>query len=115
MLALTEIHFESGSSSLSPGGQVHAAAAAVMLIERPVVRVRLLGYADRVGRADRNRALAAARARAVADFLVRSGVAADILETAGMGEDELPVSTGDGVAEPLNRSVAIIAIPRPTS
>lgn len=115
VLALTEIHFESGSSSLSPGGQVHAAAAAVMLIERPVVRVRLLGYADRVGRADRNRALAAARARAVADFLVRSGVAADILETAGMGEDELPVSTGDGVAEPLNRSVAIIAIPRPTS
>lgn len=115
VLALTRIHFESGSSSLTPGGQVHAAAAAVMLAEMPVVRVRLLGYADRVGRADRNRALAAARARAVADFLVRSGVAAELVEAAGMGEDELPVATGDGVAEPLNRSVAIIAVSPPTS
>ncbi len=115
VLALTRIHFETGSSSLTPGGQVHAAAAAVMLAEMPVLRVRLLGYADRVGRADRNRVLAAARAQAVADFLVRSGVPAEVLEPAGMGEDDLPVLTGDGVAEPLNRSVAIVAIPRPTS
>lgn len=115
VLALTRIHFETGSSSLTPGGQVHAAAAAVMLAEMPVLRVRLLGYADRVGRADRNRALAAARAQAVADFLVRSGVPSEVLEPAGMGEDDLPVLTGDGVAEPLNRSVAIVAIPRPTS
>jgi outer membrane protein OmpA-like peptidoglycan-associated protein len=115
ILALTQIHFETGSSSLTPGGQVHAAAAAVMLAEMPVVRVRLLGYADRVGSPTRNRALAAARARAVADFLVRSGVAADILDPEGMGEDDLPVATGAGVAEPLNRSVAIVAIPRPTS
>ena len=115
VLAITEIQFESGSSSLTPGGQVHGAAAAEMVADMPVVRVRLLGYADRVGRADRNRILAGARARAVADFLVRSGVAAEILEPAGMGEDDLPVATGDGVAEPLNRSVAILAIPRPTS
>jgi outer membrane protein OmpA-like peptidoglycan-associated protein len=115
VLALTQIHFEMGSSSLTPGGQVHAAAAAVMLSEMPVVRVRLLGYADRTGRADHNRALSVARARAVADFLVRSGVAAEILEAAGMGEDDLPVATGPGVAEPLNRTVAIVAIPRPTS
>ena len=115
VLALTRIHFETGSSSHTPGGQVHAAAAAVMLAEMPVLRVRLLGYADRVGRPDRNRALAAARARAVADFLVRSGVPADVLEPAGMGEDDLPVSPGDGVPEPLNRSVAIVAIPQPTS
>lgn len=115
VLALTRILFETGSSALTPGGQVHAAAAAVMLAEMPAVRVRLLGYADTVGRPDRNRALAAARAQAVADFLVRSGVAAEILYPAGMGEDGLPVATGDGVAEPLNRIVAIVAIPRPTS
>ncbi len=115
IVALTQIHFESGSSSLTPGGQVHAAAAAVMLTEMGVVRVRLVGHSDRVGRADRNRALATARAQAVADFLVHSGVAATLLETAGMGEDDLPVATGDGVSEPLNRTVAIVAVPRPTS
>lgn len=114
-LALTRIHFESGSSALTPGGQVHVAAAAVMLDGMSVVQVRLLGYADRVGRADRNRALADARARAVADFLVRSGVPAELVVATGMGEDDLPVATGDGVAEPLNRSVAIVAVSRPTS
>jgi outer membrane protein OmpA-like peptidoglycan-associated protein len=115
LMALTRIHFESGSSALTPGGQVHVAAAAVMLAEMPVGRVRLLGYADRVGRPERNRALATARARAVADFLVRSGVSVDLLDVAGMGEDDLPVATADGVAEPLNRSVAILAVPRPTT
>lgn len=115
ILALTQIHFDSGSAALSPGGQVHAAAAAVMLAGMPVIRIRLLGYADRVGSPDRNRVLAEARARAVADFLVRSGVPDGLIETAGLGEDDLPVATDDGVPEPLNRSVAIIAIPRPTS
>jgi outer membrane protein OmpA-like peptidoglycan-associated protein len=86
-----------------------------MLADMPIVQVRLLGHADRVGSADRNRVLAAARARTVADFLVASGVAAEIIEADGMGEDDLPVATADGVAEPLNRSVAILAVPRPTS
>ena len=30
-----------------------------------------------------------------------------------MGEAEAPVATDDGVPEPLNRSVAIIAVPLP--
>jgi outer membrane protein OmpA-like peptidoglycan-associated protein len=115
VLAVTEIHFDSGSSSLSPGGQVHAAAAAVMLADMPVLRIRLVGHADRVGNAARNRALAEARARAVAEFLVASGVPDALIEAAAMGEDDPPVATDDGVPEPLNRTVAIIAVPRPTS
>jgi outer membrane protein OmpA-like peptidoglycan-associated protein len=115
VLALTEILFDTGSSSLSPGGQVHAAAAAVMLVDMPVLRVRVVGHTDRTGSPARNRVLAEARARAVADFLVTSGVPVALIEAAGAGEDELPVLTDDGVPEPLNRAVAIIAIPRPTS
>jgi outer membrane protein OmpA-like peptidoglycan-associated protein len=115
VLAVTEIHFDSGSSSLSPGGQVHAAAAAVMLADMPVLRIRLVGHADRVGNAERNHALAEARARAVAEFLVSSGVSDALIEAAAMGEDDPPVATDDGVPEPLNRSVAILAVPRPTS
>jgi outer membrane protein OmpA-like peptidoglycan-associated protein len=115
VLALTAIHFDMGSASLSPGGQVHAAAAAVMLAEMTVTRIRLLGFTDRVGNVDRNRALAGARARAVADFLVAQGVPAELIEAAPMGEDGSPVTTDDGVPEPLNRSVSIVAIPLPTS
>jgi outer membrane protein OmpA-like peptidoglycan-associated protein len=112
--ALTEIHFDSGSFDLSPGGQIHAAVAAAMLADMGIARVRLVGHTDRVGSPAHNRTLAEARARAVADFLVGAGVPVALIEAAGMGEDDLPVATADDVPEPLNRSVAIIAIPLPT-
>jgi outer membrane protein OmpA-like peptidoglycan-associated protein len=111
---LTEIHFDTGSAALSPGGLAHAAAAAVMLGDMPLERVRVLGFTDRTGSPERNHVLALARARAVADFLVRAGFPAELIETEGMGEKDLPVMTGDGVPEPLNRCVAIYAVPLPT-
>ena len=67
---LTSIHFDTGSASLTPGGQVHAAAAAVMLADMKLGQIRLVGFTDRTGSPARNRALAEERARAVADFLV---------------------------------------------
>jgi outer membrane protein OmpA-like peptidoglycan-associated protein len=113
---MTEIHFDSGSADLSPGGQAHAAAAAVMLAEMPLERIRLVGFADRTGRPDFNRRLAERRARSVADFLVAAGLPADRIETVAMIEaDALPVATDAGVPEPLNRSVAIIPVPLPTT
>ena len=113
---MTAIHFETGSSRLTPGGQAHAAAAAVMLADMPLARIRVDGYADRTGDPERNRALAAARARSVADFLVAAGLPADRIETAGMTDPEmLPVATAAGVAEPLNRAATITPVPPPTT
>lgn len=109
---LTEVHFEMGSASLTPGGQSRAAVAAVMLADMDLSVVRLIGYTDRVGSPERNRELAAARAKAVAQFLVSAGLSDTLIETDAMGEADLPVSTGDGVSEPLNRCVAIVAVMR---
>jgi outer membrane protein OmpA-like peptidoglycan-associated protein len=112
---LAEVHFETGSARLSPGGLARAAAAAVTLADMPRSRIRLVGYADRTGSAAANRRLAERRAEAVADFLVANGLPAELIETSGMTEPgELPVATGPGVPEPLNRSVSIIAEPMPT-
>lgn len=112
---LTEIHFETGSAMLTPGAQVRAAAAAVMLTDMTLSQIRLLGHTDRVGSPQRNRELAAARARTVEDFLVASGVPVDLIETSALGETDLPVATADGISEPLNRSVAIFVVSLPTS
>lgn len=112
---LTEIHFETGSAALTPGAQVRAAAAAVMLTDMPLTQIRLLGHTDRVGSPERNRELAAARARTVEDFLVASGVPVDLIETSALGETDAPVATADGISEPLNRSVAIVVVAMPTS
>ncbi len=112
---LAEVHFEMGSARLSPGGLARAAAAAVTLAEMPLERIRLVGYADRTGSPARNRALAERRAEAVAAFLIANGLPADRIETEGMVDAaDLPVATGPGVSEPLNRSVAIIPVPLPT-
>ncbi len=108
---LVQVQFNFASASLTPGGQAHTAAAAVTLVEMTLERIRVVGHTDRVGSPAANRRLAAKRARAVADFLVASGVPADLIEIDGMGEAGAPVSTDDAVAEPLNRSVAIIAVP----
>lgn len=113
--ALTTIQFDTGSARLSPGGQVHAAAAAVMLAEMKLGTVRLVGFADRTGSRARNQALAEKRARAVADFLMAQGVPAGAIETAGVVDEALPVPTDPGVPEPLNRSVSIVAVPLPTT
>lgn len=112
---LTQVHFETGSAGLTPGGQSRAAVAAVMLGDMDLAAVRLVGYTDRVGSPERNEELSGARARAVADFLVKAGLPVDLIETAAMGEADLPVSTGDGVSEPLNRCVAIVAVMRPAA
>lgn len=108
-----QVHFDFASALLSPGGQAHAAAAAVVLAGQPLERIRVVGHTDRVGSPAANRRLAEKRARAVADFLVASGIPADLIEVDGMGEAEAPVATDDGVPEPLNRSVAIVAVPLP--
>jgi len=51
----------------------------------------------------------------VAAFLVANGLSPALIETAGLVDPaELPVATDPGVAEPLNRSVAIIAVLLPT-
>ncbi len=114
--ALAEVHFEIGSARLSPGAQARAAAAVVVLADMPVTRIRLVGFADRTGSPALNQRLAEERAAAVAAFLVANGLSPDVIETAGVIDAaDLPVETGPGVAEPLNRSVAIVPLPAPTS
>ena len=113
--ASVEVHFDFASASLSPGGQAYAAAAAVALSGQPLERIRVVGHTDRIGSPAANRRLAEKRARAVADFLVAAGLSADLIEIAAMGEADPPVATDDGVAEPLNRSVAIVPVPTPVS
>lgn len=109
--ALSEIHFDPSSSRLSPGGQAHAAAAAVTLQDMGGTRIRIVGYTDRVGGPARNRTLAETRAKAVADFLISAGLPKSAIEIVGMGEADVPVATADGVAEPLNRCVTIEVVP----
>jgi len=70
--------------------------------------VRVVGYADTVGPTAFNQELAQARAGSVANLLRRTGVPGNLIETESMGETKMPMQTGDGVSEPLNRCVGIL-------
>lgn len=112
---VVEVQFDFASAALTPGGQERAAVAAATLSGMALAEVRVVGHTDRVGQPAANRRLAARRADAVARFLVDAGLPADLIVTDGAGETGAPVTTDDGVAEPLNRSVLIFAQAKPTS
>jgi outer membrane protein OmpA-like peptidoglycan-associated protein len=108
---LTDIQFESASSRLTPGAHMRTLAAAAALDTMQLESIRVVGHADTVGNPERNLALSLARATTVAHLLEANGIAADLIDTAGMGVDDLPIATPAQTPEPLNRSVSIIAVP----
>jgi outer membrane protein OmpA-like peptidoglycan-associated protein len=110
-LPLVQVHFETGSARLTPGGRIRALAAATVLVESAPSAIRVTGHTDTTGSAAVNLELSRARAEAVADLFVEAGLPRDRIEIAPMGEEAsvLPIPTGDGVSEPLNRCVGIFA------
>ncbi|MBI2894339.1 MAG: OmpA family protein [Deltaproteobacteria bacterium] len=68
--------------------------ASVMLSHPEVARVRIEGHTDNSGPRAQNLRLSAGRARAVREYLVEKGVAADRLEAEGIGPDR-PVDTNE--------------------
>ena len=72
-----------------------------------VKKVTVIGHADSRGRADYNQALSEARAKTVADYLVKNGIDPSIVEYVGAGETQ-PVASNDTViGRAQNRRVDI--------
>lgn len=69
--------------------------------------VSLVGHTDTVGSVAYNQRLSERRATAVKDRMVSLGVPGSDITTAGRGEADLAVQTGNGVREQLNRRVVI--------
>ena len=78
-----------------------------ILNDNPTLSVLIEGYADAVGSESFNLRLARARAEAVRDYLVESGVAADRLRVVGRGEIEplAPNARDDGSDNPEGRAM----------
>jgi outer membrane protein OmpA-like peptidoglycan-associated protein len=109
---LVQIIFESGSADLTVGGLTRAMAAAQVISELEGQLIRIAAFTDTVGSADANDRLSRARAETVARVFADAGVHPDVIEIVAAGEDptRLPVTTADGVSEPLNRSVEVYPV-----
>jgi len=102
------VFFDWDRASLTGRARQIVAEAASAAGRVQVTRIEVAGHADRSGTERYNMGLSLRRARAVADELVRDGVAREAITTQGFGERQPLVPTVDGVREPHNRRVEIV-------
>lgn len=87
-LVLPTVLFRQSTPELLPSAYEALDKLAAALQAQPTVRLRIVGHTDRLAQdvPAKNQALSEQRATAVKDYLVKAGVAANRLETAGYGD-----------------------------
>jgi outer membrane protein OmpA-like peptidoglycan-associated protein len=90
-----QVKFKTNSAEILPGKESEDVLKAVskILKEHPEIKkVKVEGHTDNVGNANYNKTLSGNRAASVVKWLVKDGIAADRLTSAGMGQDK-PIDT----------------------
>lgn len=89
---LQTVNFQFDSADLTPAARDTLDDAARALRDDPSLHLRVEGATDAIGSASYNKSLSQRRAKAVRDYLVGRGVAANQLSTVGIGESK-PVAS----------------------
>lgn len=106
---LTEVHFDPASAKITFVGNQKIKKAIEEIKDQKPIEIRVFGFTDTLGDPVSNKAIAQARADIVAKAIKEAGL--DIpLVVKGRGEGVGPYQTPDGLSEPLNRCVGIIAV-----
>lgn len=101
------VFFGFDKSNLTPEAARVVSDAAAAAKEYGSASIMVVGHTDTSGSPSYNQALSMRRSQAVKDGLAANGIPASAVSTAGRGEAELMVQTGDGVKEPQNRRATI--------
>ena len=103
---LNNIFFDTDKYEIKERSEPELQRVITFLRENPAVRITINGHTDNVGAADYNQQLSANRAKAVYDYLVEAGIAADRLGYRGYGSDQ-PVADNDtDTGRQKNRRIA---------
>jgi outer membrane protein OmpA-like peptidoglycan-associated protein len=102
-----QVFFALGSAELDSEAMSTVAAAANWYKLGGAPSISVTGHADTTGSPSVNEELSLRRAQAVADALVGFGVSEAAITQNAMGQNDLLVQTGEGVAERQNRRVEI--------
>lgn len=93
-ITLNNVFFKTGKYTLLDISIVELDKVVEMMQSHPTMRIELGGHTDNVGRAEFNQQLSEQRAKAVYDYLVKRGVAAERLSYKGYGSTQ-PVGDND--------------------
>ena len=102
------LYFNPGSATLRPQSQEQLDNIAGILAAYPNVRMKVGGFTDNVGSADRNLQLSRDRANTVVAELVRKGVSSDRLAAEGYGEQNPVGDNSTAQGRTRNRRVSIM-------
>jgi outer membrane protein OmpA-like peptidoglycan-associated protein/tetratricopeptide (TPR) repeat protein len=83
---LDNIFFDFNKTALLPESYVELAKLKKFLVQNPTYKIELGGHTDTRGEAADNLVLSQGRAKAVVDYLIKEGIAADRLVAKGYGE-----------------------------
>ncbi|MCR9071312.1 MAG: OmpA family protein [Alphaproteobacteria bacterium] len=106
------VYFDFDSDAITPDAQVKIDALVAEMRTLQNITLFITGHTDRAGSNEYNQALSARRAANVRAELERQGMTTgdvEDMEIDARGEQNPAVETADGVREPLNRRVEIVA------
>ncbi len=104
------LNFATGSNTLTPESGVTVDTLVVILKAYPNVRARVVGYTDNQGDPGANKTLSENRAITVSKKIVAAGVAADRLETAGLGDADPVADNASEEGRAKNRRTELVII-----
>jgi outer membrane protein OmpA-like peptidoglycan-associated protein len=107
-VVLPTVLFKLGTPELLPESSPALDQLAAELKDRPTLKLRVSGHADRVGEPEKNLVLSEKRADAVKAYLVKAGIAAERISTIGYG-DTRPLYPSPDVR---NRRVEVEEMPQ---
>jgi len=93
-IILKNVFFESGSAELKTASLTELNKLKKLLATNVGLNIQINGHTDNVGTEVDNLSLSENRAKAVADYLIEQGIAADRLSYKGFGESE-PIDSND--------------------
>jgi len=91
------VHFEFDDARLGPNTLAALDKIVAGMKKDPLARVSVRGHADKQGTQDYNKSLSSRRAKAIEDYLIKSGIERDRLNPISMGESD-PIEEGNTIA-----------------
>jgi len=103
------LYFQEGTDEFTPASRAAFKKVLAEVARRKAAEITVIGHTDTVGKVEFNDMLSLKRAERVRKHFSDRGIGipAHLISTAGRGERELLVQTGDEVPEPRNRRVEI--------
>ena len=93
-IILKNVFFETNKADLRSESAAELNKLKLLLTENPTMNIKIQGHTDNVGDDVSNQNLSERRAKAVADFLMKNGIAANRLSSKGFGKTQ-PIDTND--------------------